>query len=52
MPFCDGTAAKALKDVADRFLMRGIAVSLRNVEPKVQEVLLSAGFDPAAIQKP
>ena len=52
MPFCDGTAAKALKDVADRFLMRGIAVSLRNVEPKVHEVLLSAGFDPAAIQKP
>jgi sulfate permease, SulP family len=49
MPFCDGTAAKALKDVADRFLTQGIAVSIRKVGPKVRDTLLSAGVDPTTI---
>jgi SulP family sulfate permease len=46
MPFCDGTAAKALKDVIENFKRAGVNVALRNADPTVAKVLVASGIDP------
>ena len=44
MPFCDGTAARALKDVVDRFKLLGVNVTLRGPHPSVKSVLIAVGI--------
>ena len=44
MSFCDGTAARALKDIVQRFEHMGVRVTLRGARVSVSDVLLSAGI--------
>jgi SulP family sulfate permease len=44
MPFCDGTAARVLKDCVERFESLGVTVRLMAVRPEVKNVLLASGI--------
>jgi SulP family sulfate permease len=44
MSFCDGTAARALKDIVQRFEHMGVRVTLRGARVSVSDVLLSVGI--------